>query len=63
MYDMNKPFLNISSNKKINVSCQVLLIYPGKGTYDYRMKNSLEIGQLVSVPSVSYTHLTLPTKA
>ena len=50
MYDMNKPFLNISSNKKINVSCQVLLIYPGKGTYDYRIKNSLEIGQLVSVP-------------
>ena len=50
MYDMNKPFLNISSNKKTNVSCQVLLIYPGKGTYDYRIKNSLEIGQLVSVP-------------
>ena len=50
MYDMNKPFLNILSNKKINVSCQVLLIYPGKGTYDYRIKNSLEIGQLVSVP-------------
>ena len=50
MYDMNKPFFNISSNKKINVSCQVLLIYPGKGTYDYRIKNSLEIGQLVSVP-------------
>ena len=43
MYDMNKPFLNISSNKKINVSCQVLLIYPGKGTYDYRIKNSLEM--------------------
>ena len=50
MYDMNKPFLTISSNKKINVSCQVLLIYPGKGTYDYRIKNSLGIGQLVSVP-------------
>ena len=50
MYNMKTPFLNLVSNKKIHVSCQVLLIYPGKGTYDYRIKNSLGIGQLVSVP-------------
>ena len=57
MYNMKTPFLNLVSNKKINVSCQVLLIFPGKGIYDYRIKNSLEIGQLVSVPLRKSTYL------
>ncbi len=50
MNDMNKSFTNIEFNKKIRKSCQVLLIYPAKGIYDYRIIESLEIGQLVSVP-------------
>jgi primosomal protein N' (replication factor Y) (superfamily II helicase) len=47
---MDKHFSTLKLNKKINKSCQVLLIYPGKGVYDYKLNNQLEIGQIVSVP-------------
>ena len=50
MYVMNKSFFNIKFKKKIKNSCQVLLLSPGKGVYDYRIDNALEPGEIVSVP-------------
>ena len=50
MCAMDKSFLNIKPNKKIKNSCQVLIISPGKGVYDYRVSGNIEIGQIVSVP-------------
>ena len=50
MCAMDKSLLNIKPNKKIKNSCQVLIISPGKGVYDYRVSGNIEIGQIVSVP-------------
>jgi primosomal protein N' (replication factor Y) len=47
---MEKSFSNMEKNNKIKNSCQVFLIYPGKGIYDYGVKDNIEIGQVVSVP-------------
>ena len=35
---------------QIKNSCQVIIISPGKGVYDYRVKGVVNIGQVVSVP-------------
>ena len=50
MYVMDKPITNTKLNKNVKNSCQVLLISPGKGIYDYRVNYNIEIGQIVSVP-------------
>ena len=50
MHVMDKSFSNIKLNKKIKNSCQVLIISPGKGIYDYKVNNKIEIGQIVTVP-------------
>ena len=50
MHVMDKFFSNMKLNKKIKNSCQVLIISPGKGIYDYKVNNKIEIGQIVTVP-------------
>ena len=50
MHVMDKSFSNMKLNKKIKNSCQVLIISPGKGIYDYKVNNKIEIGQIVTVP-------------
>ena len=42
-------FIN-NANIQIKNSCQVIIIAPGKGIYDYKIKETVKIGQIVSVP-------------
>jgi len=39
-----------NANIQIKNSCQVIIITPGKGVYDYKIKGDVKIGQIVSVP-------------
>ncbi len=36
--------------KYIEDKCQVLLLYPGKGIFDYKSEKKIKVGQVVSVP-------------
>ena len=39
-----------NTNMQIKNSCQVAIISPGKGIYDYKVNDTVKIGQIVSVP-------------
>ena len=46
----DKPIFINNANIQIKNSCQVIIISPGKGIYDYKVNDTVKIGQIVSVP-------------
>ena len=50
MNSKDKAIFMKNADKQLKNSCQVIIISPGKGIYDYKIKGSIDIGQVVSVP-------------
>ncbi len=50
MNSKDKAIFIKNADKQLKNSCQVIIISPGKGIYDYKIKGSIDIGQVVSVP-------------